>query len=516
MLRILAFLLVVLALALGFGWLQDHPGEVALTWPGVLPAGGDNISLGVTTFIVIELVVIALVCVVLWLLSGFVKAPKRLGRFFGTRRRDKGYSALSAGIVAAGAGDAVLARRMTKRSEKFLSNRREPLVRFLDAQTAMIEGDHDRARSAFETMEKEPETRLLALRGLFLEAERLGDDAAARGYAERAVRIAPHVPWAGGAVLEAKSIEGDFEGALAILEAQKNARLIERQESIRLRAVLLTAQAMAIADRDPAGSKLAALEAQKLAPSLTPAATTAAQALFRLGDVKRGSKVLEKAWTEEPHPDVAAAYVQARPGDSVADRLKRAKTLQQLRPNHVESSLVVAHAALDARDFTLAREEAMAASRMAPRESVFLLLADIEEAETGAEGRVREWLGKAIRAPRDPAWTADGYVSENWAPVSPVTGRLDAFRWKVPAQRIDQDGTVIEAPVEPVGIETSPEPAVPAASMLADRANPPSPDATIVETVDEPTPSAQPTAVSETPASLAAGSAQGESRFKLF
>lgn len=439
MLRILAFFLVVLAAALGFSWLQDHPGIVTVDWQGRIG------QTSVTVFIVLEALLAVVAVALVWLVRAFFRTPDRISGFFRARRRDDGHKALSAGIIAAGAGDAVLARRMTRRSEKLLGARKEPLVRFLDAQTAMIEGDHDRARSAFEAMEKDPQTRLLALRGLFLEAERLGHAAAARAYAERAVRIAPHVPWAGGAVLEAKSIEGDFDGALEILEAQKTARLVDRKESARLRAVLLTAKAMDLSERDPAAAKLAAVEAQKLAPDLAPAAVAAARALFRLGDLKRGSKVLERAWTEEPHPDVAAAYVQARPGDSVSDRLKRAKILRDLRPNHVESSLAVAHAALDAREFALAREEALAASRMTSREGIYLLLADIEEAETGSEGKVREWLGKAIRAPRDPAWTADGFVSEDWAPVSPVTGRLDAFRWQVPAQRIGQDGAVIEA-----------------------------------------------------------------------
>jgi HemY protein len=41
-------------------------------------------------------------------------------------------------------------------------------------------------------------------------------------------------------------------------------------------------------------------------------------------------------------------------------------------------------------------------------------------------------LFRSVRAPRDPAWTADGIVSDEWEPVSPVTGRLDAFEWKVP------------------------------------------------------------------------------------
>ena len=36
-------------------------------------------------------------------------------------------------------------------------------------------------------------------------------------------------------------------------------------------------------------------------------------------------------------------------------------------------------------------------------------------------------LQQALRAPLDPSWVADGFVSENWLPVSPVSGKLDAF-----------------------------------------------------------------------------------------
>ncbi|NUS18777.1 MAG: heme biosynthesis protein HemY, partial [Mesorhizobium sp.] len=61
-----------------------------------------------------------------------------------------------------------------------------------------------------------------------------------------------------------------------------------------------------------------------------------------------------------------------------------------------------------------------------------------EEAETGDQGKVRQLLSKAVRAPRDPAWVADGVVSERWAPVSPVTGKLDAFTWRAPMERLGQ------------------------------------------------------------------------------
>ena len=41
-------------------------------------------------------------------------------------------------------------------------------------------------------------------------------------------------------------------------------------------------------------------------------------------------------------------------------------------------------------------------------------------------------ISRATRAPRDAAWVADGLVSDEWMPVSPISGRLDAFVWTVP------------------------------------------------------------------------------------
>ena len=73
-----------------------------------------------------------------------------------------------------------------------------------------------------------------------------------------------------------------------------------------------------------------------------------------------------------------------------------------------------------------------------------LLMAELEEAEYGAAGRVREWLARATRAPRDAAWVADGLVSDRWMPVSPITGRLDAFVWTVPPATLGSHAPAID------------------------------------------------------------------------
>jgi HemY protein len=76
-----------------------------------------------------------------------------------------------------------------------------------------------------------------------------------------------------------------------------------------------------------------------------------------------------------------------------------------------------------------------------------MLMAELEQLD-GDDGRAREWMRRALNAALDPAWTADGFVSDRWLPVSPVTGRLDAFQWKVPVAELgdgDRMPVLIEA-----------------------------------------------------------------------
>ena len=144
-----------------------------------------------------------------------------------------------------------------------------------------------------------------------------------------------------------------------------------------------------------------------------------------------------------PHPDLADTYAHLRPGDAARDRLARVQTLADKAPGNIEGALAVARAALDAQEFAIARA-ALAPLAIVPTQRVAMLMAELEKTEHGDEGRAREWMTRAVHARRDPAWTADGFVSDRWMPVSPVTGRLDAFQWKDPLAELDPGGALIE------------------------------------------------------------------------
>ncbi|HEX9237977.1 MAG TPA: heme biosynthesis protein HemY, partial [Xanthobacteraceae bacterium] len=113
------------------------------------------------------------------------------------------------------------------------------------------------------------------------------------------------------------------------------------------------------------------------------------------------------------------------------------------------------------QEFAKARSE-LAPYLERPTRRVCLLMARLERAERNDEGRAREWTARALNAPPEPQWTADGYVSDRWLPVSPVSGRIDAFEWRVPLT-----GAIAAPIIEPEAI--APPPPGPAVNAAAPR-----------------------------------------------
>jgi HemY protein len=491
MIRLVLFLLSVAIIAAGFVWVADRPGDVAITWMGYRI----ETSLMVAALAVATLI---LVGILLWgIVRGILRSPEQVSLFFRHRRAMKGYLAITRGLIAVGAGDLAIARKSAHEAVRLSAG--DPLTLLLSAQSAQMAGDRAAAERAFRAMAERDDTKLLGLRGLYIEAQRRDDAHAARLVAERAVKAEPSLTWAGQAMLDYHCAAADWAGALDALDAMKGA--LEKPDYRRKRAVLLTARALALQDIDRDAARIAVLEAVKLAPDLVPAAALAGRRLAESSEHRKARKILEAAWTINPHPDIAEAYANLRFGDSARERLARMQKLAVMLPGQLEGALAVARAALDAREFNAARM-ALSPYLSAPTRRVANAMAEIEEAEHGDEGRVREWMSRAMCASGDPVWTADGVVSDRWMPVSP-NGRLDGFEWKLPLAEIGVSRSVIEMappspppkvapvaeePAPPLPVRKAQKPPAKSAAKSAAKAKPADPVIPLVHAPDDPGP----------------------------
>ena len=430
MIRIILFLLLIALGAAGAAWIAEQTGDVVLSW------GGYRAQTTLPVFVLVLGIVVVAAMMIWAILRGMWRTPARMRKSRRERRQARGRHAITQGLLAIGHGDSTAARVHADAARKHAAH--DPLALLLHAQSAQLDGDREGAQRAFRAMAEREDTRLLGLRGLFIEAQRADDPVAAVMVAEEALKLSPSSSWASHAVLGFCCAKGDWAGALKILDNNQSAGLIDKATYRRQRGVLLTARALELEKVDRDLARESVMEAVKLAPTLVPAAVLASKFESEAHQIRRSMRLVETAWLAQPHPDLADAYSHVKLGDSARQRLVRVETLAAKMPGHIEGALAIARAAIDASEFAKARE-ALAPFIAAPTQRVALLMAEIERTEHGDSGRARAWTLRAVRALHDPAWTADGYVSDRWRPVSPVTGRLDAFQWQTPVAALPSD-----------------------------------------------------------------------------
>lgn len=411
------------AAAFLFAWLADHPSTVSVHVAGRV----------VETSLMVAAVILGLATMAMVFFWSVVKrvwsSPRDVKSYWLFRKNRKAYESLSRGIIAAGAGDAQGASRHSAIAEKTLLD--EPLAKVLAAQAAQLRGDRPALTRIFQDMADRDDTRILGLRGLFTEARAAGDHAAAQRHAEAALKVNPNLAWASSAVLQLQTARKDWTAA-----AITHARSLKHggDKAARHQAALLAAEALSLEDSNPHGALNAALKAHKLDPALVPATLVAARAYINDGRPRKAQSMLRDTWALTPHPDLAEVAGHMKPGGA-EPRFERVRDFVGDTADNAEGAYALARAAVAARRWDVARKALEPHLAFQPQSRLCGLMAEIEEAE-GDKGKAREWLARAMSAPRDPMWVSDGVASHRWTAVSPVTGEIAPAEWKAPYETI--------------------------------------------------------------------------------
>ena len=129
MIRAVWFLILLALISLGAALVADNPGTVSLQWLGYKV----DTSMGVLFSGVFVVSLCLAIIFRVWFF--FRNAPKRIGKVRRDWRRERGYKALTQGMVAVAAGDAQEARRQARKAENLLAE--PPLTRWAQ-NTSML------------------------------------------------------------------------------------------------------------------------------------------------------------------------------------------------------------------------------------------------------------------------------------------------------------------------------------------------------------------------------------------
>ncbi len=468
MLRLFAFILLTVAAAAVAAWFADNPGRVVVDWLGV------EIETSVGILVLFALVFAALSIGGFELVRFLLGLPRRIAERRRARREREGRQALSMGLVAAAAGDVASARYYARQARRLLDDS-DPAILLLTAQTAQLEGDEVAALRHFQSMLRHPETELLGLRGLLAQAIRAGDLEEALRLARRAHRRSPRTPWVASTLFDLLTRTGAWDEAVQVLGELQQLGLVDAETAARRRAILL----MMMAERAEREERLAdafahARRAARTAPFFAPATVLAARYALRLGRPRLSRRLIERAWRVAPHPDLARAWIELQPEESLAQRIQRLERLRALQPFHPLPYMLLAEACMAAGDYEEAHRLLVRARELEATERVFRLFAELARLRGDPEEVVRSWLERAREATPDPAWVDEdtGLVLPAWQPFG-RSGRFDAVQWRTPAR-------ILQLGAETEGVEflAAPRPSPARTVVPREEAKPPAGPAT--------------------------------------
>jgi HemY protein len=470
--KITLFVALIAAMTFGASYLIDAGGEVRIA------VGAMEFSLTPLA----GLVGLVLILIAGWLvfrLAGLLVAIFRffngdetaISRYFDRSRERRGFEALADGLMALASGEGKLAMAKAAKAEKFLG--RPDLTLLLSAQAAEMTGDTGKAQGFYKKLLGDDRTRFVGVQGILKQKLSEGDTETALKLAEKAFALRPRHEGTLDTLFSLQSEKRDWKGARATLTATVKARALPKALHTRRDAVLALADAR---EKLEAGEiengKAAALQANRLSPDLIPAAVLAAEMHILNQSVRNAAKVIKKAWTAQPHPELAAAFADIAPDETPKARLARFQPLLKLKPDDAETHLLAAELSIVAEDFPAARKALGDLAEREPTTRSLTIMAAIERGEGSDDTVVRGWLTKALGASRGPQWICETchHIHGNWVPICENCSGFDTLSWKTPPAT--SEPAPRSSDMLPLIVGTIGEKLLPEAEVLPEEATP--------------------------------------------
>lgn len=427
--RALSFFFIVGSLVWISLTIANHPGFVSLELAGWR----------IDTSFAVLLISTAIISIIFAFSYRFLlflrNSPKELNTKWLANRRERGYQALTRGMVAVAAGDSNEAQLQASRACDLLDE--PPLTLLISAQAAQMRGDETAAIKYFNAMVERSDTKFLGLRGLYNQAIKRGDNEEALSLARRAYLLEPKSSWVVNDMFNLQISSNQWLEARETSNDMLRHKLIDSNTEKRIKAVInyqLSEESRNNGDLFLAINYLQ--KSIKLAPSLIPASVNLATDWVNNKKKTKAKKVLEKSWSIEPHPALLEPYWLATGANSPMEKVKVTKSLTSKCPDHLESLIALAKVSCDAQLWGETRQflEMAIKKSSSPTRRVFQMMAKLEESENANQELARNWLVRSSQASPDPVWVCNycGAGARKWSATCQKCGEFDSYYWRSP------------------------------------------------------------------------------------
>ena len=410
------FLQIVLVVAAAI-WLATQPGSVSMSLMGY------TFTLQIGVFFLILVVFVLTALFLFRLVRAVLSVPGAIGKYQERDKRNKGYRALTRGLVAVAAGDVKKATLFSKQAQSFLPGQ-NGLPVLLAAQAARLRGEEGLAQNHFEELLKDKDAAFLGIRGLLKSSLDEGHIDRALDYARQAEKLHPKQGWVLKTLYDLQIRNKLWDDALVTAKKAVKVGAIAHDKAIHDRVAIHLMRFDELHQAGDAKSALKELErAYKLDPCFVPAVTRWAAHHIDNKKRRKAAAIIEKAWRKNPHPELVEFWDQLAPANIEKNKNKRLKWYEDLvafKPDSAEGQMAAARAAMDMEFWGEAKAYLMVAEKIYPSARLFRLRAIVEQNSTHNEEAIHDLMEKASEALPDKVWTCrqTGLSYDSWSAIA--------------------------------------------------------------------------------------------------
>ena len=385
-----------------------------------------------STYIFIPLLIFF---VLIFLLQTFYfKTKFSFSKFIAIKKlqnKEKGYNAFVSGIIALANKDYKRAILESKKISNHLDDN-PSLVLLLKSEIFKVEKKYDELSVVYENMSKNKHTENLGYRGMMEQYLRAQDYHHAFIYGERLFNNNPFIEKIYDTLVSIIAKTNNWQQLLIISDRAFSKKIIDKKvyeenKSIGFFEIAKIKQLSEIEE-----SLKYMQKALKFRKNFPPYIKLYINLLIQNKNYNLAKKSIKKAWNEVPHAEYKesmlslAAHLEIEMSELV-------KYIAGTSYKNEESIILMVEAFVESKKWDDARNQIKDLLDVRPKKEVCLLMAKIEEGDSGDVQKINAWTQRAKDGAANNIWicTISKKSQQTWSSVSEA-GYFNSLEWRQP------------------------------------------------------------------------------------
>jgi len=384
-----------------------------------------------TSVLIIGMLIIIITSLFLQRFIFFIKQSKQKYKFYRELANyEKGHDSFIKGMVALVNKDFKSVIFEAKNTNKFLKNKSLSLL--LTSETLKIEKKYEQLNNVYEEMLKNPNTNLLALRGLMEQNLRAQDYHHAFIYGEKLFNLNPKIDKLYETLVNIIGKTSNWQKLIFLSEQSFKYGVIDKNTLSENKSIAFFEIAK-IKHQSYEQESINLMEkAIKLKNNFPPFICFYIELLINNNKLEKAKKILKKTWSYIPHPELKLTI------NLLAKKLKisyleLAKFVCSNTAHHHETQILLSECYIEEKNWQEARYQIKPLLEHKPSKQVCLLMAKIEEGDNGDPNKINAWISRSNLGKLSKIWVCQisGTPQVYWSSVS-KEGYFNTLEWKYP------------------------------------------------------------------------------------